>query len=141
MTIIIPLPGIPRTKKNSQRIIEKNGKKAVLPSKAYEKYCNACLNYLHRCKLPKDRLPIDEAVNVQVLYYMPNHRRVDLVNLLEATNDILVAARILKDDNSEIVAGHDGSRVLVDEHYPRAVVYIEYMKDRLLEKYILPAEE
>ena len=48
----------------------------------------------------------------------------DLINLLEATMDILVDAGILEDDNSNIVGGHDGSRVLYDKENPRADVYI-----------------
>lgn len=125
MQIILTLPGTPRTKKNSPRVVERKGKPVVLPSKAYETYCNKCLNYLRRCKIPKDILPIKEPVNVQVLYYMPTNRRVDLTNLLEATDDILVDAGILEDDNSDIVMGHDGSRVYKGEEYPRAVVYIQ----------------
>ena len=56
---------------------------------------------------------------------MPTKRRVDLLNLLEATMDILVHAGILADDNSSIVVGHDGSRVLYDKGNPRAEIYIE----------------
>lgn len=75
--------------------------------------------------MPKDILPIKEPVNIMVLYYMPTNRRVDLPNLLNATDDILVDAGILADDNSDIVMGHDGSRVYKGEEYPRAVVYIQ----------------
>lgn len=55
---------------------------------------------------------------------MPTKRRVDLVNLLEATCDILVHYGVLADDNSSIVAGHDGSRVLHDKERPRVEVTI-----------------
>lgn len=48
----------------------------------------------------------------------------DLVNLLESTCDILVDAGILEDDNSNIVAGHDGSRVLYDKNNPRVEILI-----------------
>lgn len=56
---------------------------------------------------------------------MPTKHRVDLVNLLEATCDVLVKADVLEDDNSKIVASHDGSRVLYDKANPRAEIYIE----------------
>ena len=55
---------------------------------------------------------------------MQTRRRVDLLNLLEATLDILVDARILEDDNSNIVGGHDGSRVLYDKENPRTEIFI-----------------
>ena len=58
------------------------------------------------------RYPVDPGDNVRCLYYMPTRRRVDLCNLLEATCDLLVHHGVLADDNSAIVAGHDGSRVL-----------------------------
>lgn len=48
----------------------------------------------------------------------------DLVNLLEATCDILVHYRVLEDDNSKIVVSHDGSRVLYDKENPRVEIWI-----------------
>lgn len=55
---------------------------------------------------------------------MPNRRRVDLLNLLAATMDILVKGKVLEDDNSAIVVSHDGSRVRVDRENPRVEVEI-----------------
>lgn len=113
------IPGPPRTKKNSQRVIVAGKKRIPLPSEAFEAYQEAAL-----WRLPRLRAPISEPVNVRVLYYMPTLRRVDLVNLLEATCDILVAGHVLADDNSRIVASHDGSRVLYDRDDPRAEITI-----------------
>ena len=120
----LTLPGEPRTKKNSQRILKnhKTGASFVAPSGNYIQYRNNCLWYLRKCIGVPD--PINQKVNVCCTYYMPTHRRVDLLNLLEATMDILVDAGILEDDNSNIVAGHDGSRVLYDKENPRTDVYI-----------------
>jgi Holliday junction resolvase RusA-like endonuclease len=61
---------------------------------------------------------------------MKTARRVDLANLIEATTDILVKARVLEDDNSRIVAAHDGSRVNYDKNNPRAEIWIEEMEDK-----------
>lgn len=47
--------------------------------------------------------PIDYPVEVKCLYYMPTRRRVDLTNLLEATDDVLVKCGVLEDDNSKII--------------------------------------
>ena len=126
------ITGAPRTKKNSQRILYKGGrcpvcKKGkipfVMPSEAFEKYQEASLWEI-RC--PKHK-PIEVPVNVKCLYYMETKRDVDLNNLLEATCDILVKAHVLADDNSRIVAGHDGSRVLYDKDKPRVEITITPM--------------
>ena len=123
------ISGDPRTKKNSQRILYKGArcpvcKKGkipfVMPSEAFEKYQEAALWEL-RC--PKHK-PIEAPVNVKCLYYMGTKGAVDLNNLLEATCDILVKAHVLADDNSRIVAGHDGSRVLYDKGNPRVEITI-----------------
>ena len=60
---------------------------------------------------------------------MDSLRRVDLSNLLESTCDILTHYGVLQDDNSRIVASHDGSRVLLDRKNPRAEIYIEEAAD------------
>lgn len=115
------IPLEPRTKKNSQRILKnrKTGQMFVSPSEEYKVFEAAAGYYLRR---PKE--PIDEAVNVKCLYYMKTRRRVDLVNLLEATLDILVKYGILKDDNFTIVASTDGSEVLYDKAHPRTEIWI-----------------
>ncbi len=68
------------------------------------------------------------AVNLKCVYYMPNRRRVDLVNLMEATCDILVKAGVLADDCAAIVAGHDGSRVLLDRLHPRVEIELQELE-------------
>lgn len=59
---------------------------------------------------------------------MPTKRRVDLTNLLEAIDDVLVKYEVLKDDNSEIITSHDGSRVLYDKDNPRTEVVIKFLE-------------
>ena len=126
----IPLP--PVTKKNSSQIIFtgakcpvcKRGRLArLLPSKKYREYEEAALWCLQR------KEPIVTPVNVQCLFYMPTARKVDLTNLLEAADDALVTAGVLADDNSKIVASHDGSRVLLDRERPRTEIYITEVRD------------
>lgn len=125
----LTLYGNPVTKKNSQRILykfTKLGRKTpfVAPSKVYVDYETDCLR-----QIKKPRSPISARVNVRCVYYMKTARRVDLANLIEATTDILVKARVLEDDNSRIVAAHDGSRVDYDKTNPRAEIWIEEMED------------
>lgn len=111
----------PVTKKNSQRIVinSRTKRPMVLPSAKYKAYESAAGYYLQH-----DHEPIDEPVNVKCLYYMPTRRRVDLVNLQEATLDVLVKWKVLADDNSKIVVSMDGSRVLYDKEEPRTEICI-----------------
>ena len=62
------------------------------------------------------------------MFYMPTKRRVDLTNLLEAIDDVLGKYGVLKDDNSEIITSHDGSRVLYDKDNPRTEVVIKFLE-------------
>lgn len=123
----LTLYGDPRTKKNSARILRaRSGAPFVAPSKAFEDYQTACL-----WQIRAPPVPLSARVNVRCVYYIKTARRVDLANLIEATTDILVKARVLEDDNSKIVAGHDGSRVELDRKNPRVEIEIEEMEDEL----------
>lgn len=114
------ITGCPRTKKNSPQIRRgTGGRRYVAPSEAYTNYQDAAGWQFRR---PDE--PLSGRYNVQVLYYMDTMRRVDLTNLLEATCDILTHYGVLEDDNSRIVASHDGSRVLLDRENPRAEIEI-----------------
>lgn len=122
---IISLP--PITKKNSQQILtnRRTGKSFIAPSKAYKRYEQQAMWYLH----PKPKTPLAGRYRVAAVFYMPTRRRVDLTNLLEAAHDTLVAAKILADDNNTIIASVDGSRVLYDKSNPRTEIFIEEMPD------------
>lgn len=121
----LTLYGDPRTKKNSVRILRtRSGAPFVAPSKAYVDYEKDCL-----LQIKRSRSPVSARVNVRCVYYMKTARRVDLANLIEATTDILVKARVLEDDNSKIVAAHDGSRVELDRENPRVEIEIEEMEE------------
>lgn len=120
MNLRFVLRGQPITKKNSQQIIKTGNRRMVIPSPQYRQYEKDCLWQIP----PKAKQRIDMAVNVQCIYYMPTRRRVDLTNLLEATDDLLVRAGVLADDNSQIVAAHDGSRVRLDRANPRVEIEI-----------------
>lgn len=121
MAIKLILFGKPATKKNSQQIVRIGGVPRIIQSKAYRQYEKDCLKQIGM------KPGIDYPVNVKCVYYMPTRRKVDGVNLIEATLDILVRAGVLADDNSSIVAGMDGSRVLYDKANPRVEITIEAM--------------
>ena len=111
----------PVTKKNHSRIITNphTGKPMVIQSKQYVQYEADALKQLHK---PSE--PVTCACNAQYRYYMPNARKCDLVNLIQATNDILVKGGVIEDDNYTIVASHDGSGVEVDKENPRVEITI-----------------
>lgn len=100
----------------------------MAPSAAFVEYQAHCLRQIRQCPEPLTA-KISTPVNLRCVYYMPTRRRVDLVNLIEATCDILVKAGVLEDDNSKIVAAHDGSRVEYDKENPRAEIWIEEMEE------------
>ena len=121
----IDLP--PRSKKNSMQILvnPRTKRPFISPSSAYKAYRKAALMLIPQ----EARQGIDYPVNVQCVYYMETRRRVDMCNLIEATLDVLVDAGVLADDNSNIVAGHDGSRVLYDKEHPRTEIIITRIED------------
>lgn len=110
----------PITKKNHSSIItnKTTGKLMVIPSKQYKEYEHEVAWFMPHIKT------IDRFVNIRAVFYMPTHRRVDLVNLLQALCDILVKYSVIEDDNFNIVAGFDGSRVDYDKENPRTEVWI-----------------
>lgn len=119
MNFTIPLA--PITKKNSQRILINQGTKKpfIAQSEKYKEYEKACAYFIKG-----KGLKIDYPVTVKCIYYMPTKRRVDLLNLLAATHDILVKYEVLADDNSGIIYSVDGSRVLYDKDNPRTEIEI-----------------
>ncbi|AWY06882.1 MAG: holliday junction resolvase [Caudoviricetes sp.] len=121
----ITIPGPPVTKKNSQRIIRLgNGRYSIHPSKAFEAYQKSAGIFIPGTL----RRSLSGRYNVKCEYFMPTRRRVDLVNLLEATCDILVHYHVLEDDHSGVVASHDGSRVVYDKERPRVEIEISEVR-------------
>lgn len=125
--IELTIQGRPVTKKNHSQVItnKHTGKSILIPSKQYSQYEHDALRQLR-----KPQKPINQRCNVRYRYYMPDKRRCDLVNLMQATNDILVKGGVLDDDNYAIVASHDGSGVWVDKENPRAEITITEKGDQ-----------
>ena len=91
----------------------------MLPSAQFSAYQEAV-----GWHIPHKHEMISERINLQCVYYMPTRHKVDLANLLSATCDILVHYGVIADDNANIVASHDGSRVDYDKANPRVEVTI-----------------
>lgn len=126
--IDITLKGRPATKKNSGRIITKNGKPIIIPSEAYKNYEDACM-----WQLAGKKLHISGIVVVECKYYLPNKRSwPDLIGLLQATSDILTKAKVI-DDDKWISSYGDSSIAGIDKENPRAEIRIMDRKNKVLE--------
>lgn len=121
----IKLP--PITKKNHMQILVNSttGRPFVAQSKQYKEYEETAGLFLR----PRPSEPITEPVNIRYLFYMPTKRKVDSANLISAADDILVRFGILADDNRDIIAGHDGTRVFHSKEHPRTEILIEQLTE------------
>ena len=126
------IPVHPVTKKNNQQIIPyrtKNNKirHIPIPSKQYEEFERDCLPYFYQVKGAVG--VVDYPINMQCIFYVGKRLKYDLTNLLEAIDDTAVKSGLLLDDNRDIIAAHDGSRVYYDKSAPRIEVKLTEMKD------------
>lgn len=108
---------------------QKTGHPFILQSQQYQRYEREAVAQLKPYR-PKE--PIKSPVSVACVYYMPTRNRVDLLNLLAASHDILVKAGILYDDNSSIIFSVDGSRVLYDKENPRVEITVKNERKPLM---------
>ena len=122
MTTNITLIGRPITKKNHQQmVVAGNGRKFLIQSKAYRLYEKDCLKqlmYLYKGKT------IEGKLSMEALYYMPTKARPDLLNLLQATSDIIEKAKVIENDKN--IYSFDGSRIMgKDKDNPRVEILLE----------------
>lgn len=117
------IPLNPVTKKNNMQIVQNksSSRPFLIPSRQYKAYADKAVWYLR----PAPPKPIDYPVSVKCTFYMAARRRVDKSNLEEAIHDILVEAKVLTDDNRDVVASSDGTRVFYDKANPRTEIIIE----------------
>lgn len=122
---IIPIN--PKTKKNGEQIAlnRKTYRPFVVQSEAYKKYEKEVGGYL----IPKPEEPIDYPVTVKCVYYRGSRRVVDKANLDAAIHDILVRYGVLKDDNRDVIASTDGTRVYYDKDNPRVEIEISPLEE------------
>lgn len=126
--IDITLKGRPATKKNSGRIVSRNGKPIIIPSEAYKNYEDACM-----WQLTGKKLHISGIIVVECKYYLPNKRSwPDLIGLLQATSDILTKAKVIDDD--KWICSYGNSCIAgIDKDNPRAEIRIMDRKNKVLE--------
>lgn len=111
--------GNPITKKNHGNIVMIKGHPIMLPSKPYQEYEKRAKEYI-----PKTNFPIDYPITLKCNYFMETKRKCDLVNLLQATCDVLVKYKVISDDNYSIITSFNGSDVSYDKDNPRVEIEI-----------------
>lgn len=120
--MMITINGNPITKKNHSQIIKVGNRRMLVPSKQYKAYES---DFVAQCiKLVVNDKNLSKRLNIACIYYMQTRRKVDLTNLLSATMDCLVKAKVIEDDNCKIAYSHDGSRVFYDKENPRVEITI-----------------
>jgi Holliday junction resolvase RusA-like endonuclease len=120
------VPGIPRTKKNSPRIVRIGNFNKILPSKAYLDWEKAAILHLtpHLAKL-RDILPLECPVNCSATFYRDANRG-DACNYYQALADMLEKAGVIRDDVQ--IEQWDGSRLTKSDTYPRIEVLLEEIR-------------
>ena len=118
----ITIPIIPRSKKNSQEIVfnKRTGHRMVIQNKKYTEFEKECKKYIPVLREP----PINYPINLKCEFYVPDARKRDIANFLEAIQDILVKYKLLEDDNYNIVASINGCSMQIDRENPRIEIEI-----------------
>ena len=122
--MIIKIPLMCRSKKNSQEIHinYRTGKPFISQSELYKQFEQECGYYLLKYKKN-----ISTPVNLKCTFYVKDKRKRDIVNLLNAIQDILVKYGVIADDNYNIVKSVDGSRIIYEKGREETIIEIEEM--------------
>lgn len=117
----ITIPVVPRSKKNSQQIIinPRTKRPMIIQSKLYANFERECGKFLKEYKSS-----INYSINLKIEFYVPDKRRRDIANYIEAIQDILVKYEVIKDDNYNIITSLDGTRMYIDKENPRVEIEI-----------------
>lgn len=120
--IIIKIPIQCRSKKNSQQILYNRytRKPFISQGKLYKQFEAECGYYLI-----KHRYKIDYPINLKCTFYVPDKRQRDIVNLLNAIQDILVKYEVIADDNYNIVNSVDGTKIIYEKGRQETIIEIE----------------
>lgn len=129
--IKLMIPIAPVTKKNHSKIVTYGARCSscgkgkflkLVPSDAYKTYEKDISPYL--ALMNNIVGTIDYPINLKCIFYCKKRCKGDLVGYLQAIQDLLVSGKIIEDDNRNIVASTDGSRVLYDPQRPRTEITI-----------------
>lgn len=124
MRISFVVPGAPRTKKTSNRIVRVAGFSKVLPSKAFEEWNKIAQIYLNRVRSASPLWLRDSRgreINCRALFYRQTLIG-DATGFYQALADALQEARLV--ENDRLIVSWDGSRLLKDAENPRIEVLL-----------------
>lgn len=120
--ITIKIPIQCRSKKNSQQILYNmyTRKPFISQSKLYKEFEQECGFYLIN-----HNYNIDYPINLKCTFYVPDKRKRDIVNLLNAIQDILVKYNVIADDNYTIVNSINGSQIIYEKGRQETIIEIQ----------------
>lgn len=110
------LPGKPRTKKNSGRIVPFGNRHIILPSEAWAAWCKAVAPQIRAVLLRKGISPIDYPVNCAALFYRDAERG-DACGFYQGLADLLQHGGAVVDD--KWIRSWNGSELRKDSARPR----------------------
>ena len=124
MTKLI-IKGRPVTKKNHCQIIRNRntGRPMLIQSPQYRQYEKEFIKQMNENL--KGLFDAEVQLHMRALYYFPDRRgKADLVNLIQATQDILQKFGLYNNDSQ--IKSLDGSRIVgIDKDNPRVEIEIE----------------
>lgn len=119
------IKGRPITKKNHCQIIRNRntGKLMIIQSTQYRQYEKEFIKQLDENLI--GLFDAEVQLHMRALYYFPDRRgKADLVNLIQATQDILQKFGLYNNDSQ--IKSLDGSRIVgIDKDNPRVEIEIE----------------
>lgn len=124
--MIIKIPLLCRSKKNSQQMIinPKTKRPMIIQSKLYLNFERECRKFLFSYQNN-----ISYPINLKCVFYVPDRRKRDIVNLLNAIQDILVKYNVIADDNYNIVKSVDGSRIIYEKGREETIIEITKLEE------------
>lgn len=125
-SIRIEIPLLCPPKKNHQSIIynSKIKRPMIIQSERYRKFERECGYFLK-----KYEMNINTPINLKCIFIVPNKYKRDVVNLLNAIQDVLVKYKVIEDDNYNIVKSVDGSRIIYEKGVEKTIIEISKYED------------
>jgi len=119
--VTLTVPGVPRTKKNSGRIVRAGKKHIILPSAAWCEWAEEAVHVLtvQMRAFRREAFPILHDCNATALFYRDANRG-DACGFYQGLADLLEKAGVVADDR--LLVSWDGSRLLKDSAHPRVAV-------------------
>ena len=117
-----------RSKKNSEQICinKRTGKYFITQSELYKNFERDCGYFLN-----KYQNNISYPINLKCTFYVKDRRKRDIVNLLNAIQDILVKYKVIADDNYNIVQSIDGSRIIYEKGREETIIEITKIRSEV----------